>query len=407
MTTLTPATVPAGLTEAPPAARRWFANGRSAEADARTAGAQAASAALAGRTASLVIVFCPVSMDLAAMLDGVRSEAGDVPLIGCTGNPLFAGAATAEPSVAVSALGGDGFEVAVSVARNVSAGQRAAGIHVAEHVATLTREHQVLMMLCDGLAGDGHEVVRGAYSVVGASVPLVGGCAADDLAMVETFQFYSDDDGVHIVSDALVAAAIGSDAPIGVGVAHGWHRVGEPMLVTDSADGLVRTIDGEPALDVFLDRTNAPPSILNDNKAFQTFCLQHPFGISRRDNEDLRCVADGNPENGSLTCLVDVPQGALIWLMEPRDDSLIACVDDAFDAALAPLGDARPLGFLAFDCIARHAVIGADGITGELDRLVDRATGAPLTGFVTYGEVARIRGSRGMHQLTLVLVAFA
>jgi hypothetical protein len=32
--------------------------------------------------------------------------------------------------------------------------------------------------LSDGLGGNQEEVIRGAYSVVGASVPLVGGCAA-------------------------------------------------------------------------------------------------------------------------------------------------------------------------------------------------------------------------------------
>ncbi len=46
------------------------------------------------------------------------------------------------------------------------------------------------------------EVVRGAYGVVGAGVPLVGGCAGDDLKMTRTFQLYDD----HLLTDAVVGA---------------------------------------------------------------------------------------------------------------------------------------------------------------------------------------------------------
>ena len=155
-------------------------------------------------------------------------------------------------------LGGDGFEVRISAAQNVAGGQRAAGEEVAAAVQELTSEHKVLVLLADGLAGEQHELVRGAYSVVGGTVPLAGGCAADNYLYEKTFQFYADADGVRVMTDAVVAAAIGSDAPIGVGVAHGWRKYGDPMVVTSSDGGTVHTLDGELALDVFSQRTNAP-----------------------------------------------------------------------------------------------------------------------------------------------------
>jgi len=54
------------------------------------------------------------------------------------------------------------------------------------------RPHRALLLLTDGLAGDQQEIVRGAYGVVGATVPLVGGCAGDDLKMRATFQLHGD-----------------------------------------------------------------------------------------------------------------------------------------------------------------------------------------------------------------------
>lgn len=390
-----------------PAARRWFGTGRSIEGDARLAGERATAAALDGRQASLVIVFCPTTIDLQAMIEGVRAQAGDVPLIGCTGVAQYAMEGSVDPAVVVSALGGDGFEIRTSVASHVSADQRAAGEQVAETVHLLTREHKMLLLLNDGLAGEAHELVRGAYSVVGATVPLAGGCASDDLDYVGTSQFFSDADGVHVLSDAVVAAAIGSDAPIGIGVAHGWHKVGEPMVVTSSEGGHVRTLDGQPALDVFLKRAGATRSATEDMQAFAHFAMGHPLGMSRRSGEDIRIIHGCDTEDGSLTSLADVPQGALLWSMESDKDSLVASVDDAYQESIAPLDGAPALGFLAFDCAVRHLFLGPDGLSEELGRLVGSTDGAPFAGFYTYGEVARTRGAQGMHHLTLVLVAFA
>ena len=104
----------------------------------------------------------------------------------------------------------------------------------------------VLMVLSDGLAGDQEEVVRGTYRAVGATIPLVGGCAGDDLKMASTFQFH----GNEVLHNAVVAAAIASDVPLGIGVRHGWRRVGEPMVVTGSEGNRLFTLDDQPALDL-------------------------------------------------------------------------------------------------------------------------------------------------------------
>jgi hypothetical protein len=392
--------------EAVPTQRRWFGSGRSCQSDAGAAGAEAAREALAGRQASLVMVFCPAGIDYEAMLNGVRSEAGDAPLIGCTGVAQLAQTGPAQPSVVVSVLGGDGFEVRISAARNVTGGQRAAGEQVAGTVQDLTREHKLLVLLADGLAGEQHELVRGAYSVVGGTVPLAGGCAADNYLYEKTFQFYADADGVQVLSDAVVAAAIGSDAPIGVGVAHGWRKHGDPMVVTSSNGGTVNTLDGEPALSVFSERVSAPETMAPDTAAFRFFAMKHPLGMSRRSGEDIRVIHEGNVADGSIKSLVAVPQGALLWAMETDREGLLSSVDDAYAEAVEPLEGVPPIGFLAFDCGVRFMFLEPDGVRDEVAKFVNRAAGAPFGGFYTYGEIARTRGARGMHHLTLVIVAF-
>jgi hypothetical protein len=92
-----------------------------------------------------------------------------------------------------------------------------------------------------------------ALQVLGAGVPLVGGSAGDDLKMTQTFQLHDD----QVLTDSVVAAGIASNAPLGIGVRHGWRRVGKPMLVTVSAGNRVYTLDERPALDVYLEHLDA------------------------------------------------------------------------------------------------------------------------------------------------------
>ena len=125
--------------------------------------------------------------------------------------------------------------------------------------------------------------IRGAYSAVGAAVPLVGGCAGDDLAMQKTYQMFDGD----VLENAVLAAAIASDAPFGIGVQHGWRKVGGAMLVTEGSGNRVQSLDGKPALDVYLDRLGAPEQARTDPAAFTRFALTHPFGISRRSGEEV------------------------------------------------------------------------------------------------------------------------
>src|SRR6185295_767997 len=184
--------------------------------------------------------------------------------------------------------GGD-FSVATAAAAGASERLREAGAEAAACLEKVQEKpHRVLMMLTDGLAGDQQQIVRGAYSVVGAAVKLVGGCAGDDLKMKATFQLHGD----QVLSDAVVAAAIGSDAPLGIGVRHGWRRVGDPMLITHSDGNLLYSLDDEPALDTYLRRLNAPDDAYTDAAAFTRFAMTHPLGMSRRSGEEVRFVAE-------------------------------------------------------------------------------------------------------------------
>ena len=67
-----------------PETLRWVASGHSRDVDGYRAGHEAASRAVAGRQASLVLVFCSDAYDLAALQRGVNKATGGAPMVGCS-----------------------------------------------------------------------------------------------------------------------------------------------------------------------------------------------------------------------------------------------------------------------------------------------------------------------------------
>src|SRR3954471_9818527 len=105
---------------------RWLAVGQSRDSSPRSAGAEAARAAVLRANADLVVVFCSDAYDLDKLQAGISEVSGDTPLIGCSTAGEIASSGPGDATVVVAALGG-GFEVETSVATGASGCLRDAG----------------------------------------------------------------------------------------------------------------------------------------------------------------------------------------------------------------------------------------------------------------------------------------
>ena len=67
-----------------------------------------------------------------------------------------------------------------------------------------------------------------------------------------------------------------------------------------------------------------------------------------------------------------------------------------------------PRALIVFDCNARLQALGAEGAADEVALIASHAgDDAAVGGLYTWGEIARVRGSAGFHQQTLVVLALA
>ncbi|WIM99518.1 FIST N-terminal domain-containing protein [Actinoplanes oblitus] len=383
--------------------QRWFGVGRSLLTDPAEAGTQACQAALGGRRAGLLIVFASLSHATREMAAAVHAAAGgDVLMIGCSTSGEYTPDGPGA-GVVVNALGG--FAASVRAVPHDSMDLYAAGETVASALDDVAAEHRVLLMLGDGRSGDQQEVVRGAYAISGARVPLIGGCAGDNVTQTGTFAFFSDGGDVQLLPNAVLGAALGSPSPFGIGLAHGWHRTGEPMVVTRSEGGKIYELDGEPALDVYLRRTGGAAELATDPEAFLRFAPIRPLGLARRTGEDVRIIFECDAGERSISGLADTPEGAMVWVMAAETGEVVDAAAAAGRAAADAVEGAAPLGVLVFDCCVRPIALGREHTDLATERLRDALAPIPFGGFYSNGEIVRQSGAKGMHHLTVAALA--
>lgn len=384
---------------------RWVRVGTSAAAEAERAVHEALAPILELGLPKLAIVFCSPAHDLAVISRLVKQAVGDSEVIGCSSAGELIRDHALSGGLLIWALGGQGFSVSTGFGQgSVEQGLRQAAAEAARCLDQLERrQHTLLFLLADGLCGDQMEVVRGAYEVCGARVPLIGACAGDDMALQSTRQIHED----RVLTHAVVAAAISSDAPMAIGIAHGWQPLSEPMLVTESHGTTLVSLDDRPALDVYFEQYQAPDEVRNDPSQFFAFAHTRPVGIARRNRTEIRYVYAADYDQRTITVFAEVPQGAMAYLMQGSCNSVLEATAEVCALAERDLQGLPALGFMVLECVARKSLLDQAGLLDASLRLPTVRDGVSVGGFYTYGEIARTEGAGGLHNQTVVALALA
>ena len=384
---------------------RWVRVGTSSNQEPERAVAEALAPVLEMGQPKLAILFCSPAQDLSQVSRLVKQAIGNNEVIGCSSAGELIRDHALSGGLVIWALGGDGFNVSTGFGLGTpEEGLRNAAAEAARCIERVERkQHTLMFLLADGLCGDQMEVVRGAYDICGAHVPLMGGCAGDDMALQSTRQIHEG----TLLTHAVVAAAISSDAPMAIGIAHGWQPLSEPMLVTESHGTTVVSLDDRPALDVYLDAYDAPAEVRENPEAFFRFAHTRPIGIARRNRTEIRYVYSADYEKRTVTVFAEVPQGAMAYLMQGSCNSVLEATAEVCALAEESLKGHPARGFMVLECVARKSLLDQEGLLDASLRLPTVKEGISVGGFYTYGEIARTDGAGGLHNQTVVALAVA
>jgi hypothetical protein len=362
---------------------------------------ESAVAAL-GREAGLVLVFTSGEVDLDAAASEAQEAAGGALVAGMTGTGVIDAGGLLKSgcsAIAFSSSLSTGIGV-VEAGDSRTAGRDA----TAEALAAIDdAAHCVLLLFVDSESGDQAEFVAGAYAVAGGRIPLAGGAAGG----LERARFANG----RALSSGVVAVAIGSRAPIGVGVAHGCVARGAPSIVTRSQGSNVVQLDGRPAEAVYLEKLGVDGVELDDRE-FETLAMVHPLAEPELSGALRPRYVRGRSADGTLVCATSIERNAAVAVCDQAPRAIIrsarAAVEDAVSQLQGPAEAA-----LVFDCAARSAWFRGPLAAALAQRELESVSATfgepapPLAGVFTRGEIGRARGAKADRNHSVVVTAFS
>ncbi len=373
------------------------------------AGADAVSTAisnLGGVSPHIVFLFSSIQYDQPEVVRGARSVMSqDTILVGASAAGEITSAVTVFDAVNAMALSSDTARFSVGICRDVKQDSAKAGADSARDLLERAGgKIDLLIMLPDGLNGNGAAIVRGIQSVVGETFPIIGGSAGDDYLFKQTWQYYQNE----VVTDAVITIGISGDFSFGFGVRHGWEPIGLPLKVTKSDGAILKEVDGKPALKVYEEYFGKEAEELI-RQPIARMAYTYPLGMSVEGSDELliRDPVIAN-EKGEITTAAEIPEGITIRLMLGDRDKAIKAAHEAAAVAIGQLGGRAPRAILMFNCMARNRLLGVH--CHEENHEVQSVIGndVPMAGFYTYGEQGPLLGKKNtkayFHNETMTLL---
>jgi len=389
--------------------------GVSTNTDDYKAGEEAAKKAieeLGEKNPDVLIIFAAPKFKHQRMLDGVSSITKKTPMIGGTTAGEISTYGLSVNSVVVMALKSEDIDFFVGIGKGISKSENKAGRQLAKSVLKKPskKSKKTLLMLPDGLAGDGLRVIQGAQEVLGEYFEIVGGSLGDEDKFKNTYQYYNG----KVYQDTVVGMLFRSDKiETGTGVRSGWESVGARFKCTSAKGNVVYKFGNKTALQTYTEFLGPARA-----KKLPAIGLEYPMGlvderakIEGYDYFQIRCPVGINKKEGSVTFAASIPEGKEVTLTYSSRSSIINGSKLSAEQSRKTLGNTKPRLIMMFSCVARKMVLGRR--TNEEVDCVKQVFGKniPLIGFYTYGEIGpidkRIKSLRNTrwHNETVVIWA--
>ncbi len=247
---------------------------------------------------------------------------------------------------------------------------------ISNHAEAHSIQNPAIFCFTDALASKKANLIDSLYNCWGPEANYVGGGAG-------SLSFKPFPCIIHHDSVSENTAVIGvMDAPIHVGVAHGWTPISEPIKVTETEGNTIISLNWEPAIDIYRKqiKLHSGVDILHEN--FFDVAKSYPLGLVRLDSE-MTIRDPYASEDGKLHIVDHVPEGDYIRMMNGNMDSLLQGAQKAVFVASKPTTHKDSEQFCV-DCISRVLYMQED-FSKELSLL---NKDKPMNGILSIGEIA-------------------
>lgn len=367
-----------------------------------------------------VMLFATVGYRQEMLLKSVRAATAQAPLIGCSVAGTITMGAVDESNFAVTVmvfksddmrfvhglstgLKDDSFEVGESVGKSLAA--------VSTKEPDMHTAAKALFLFLEGTAANFKAFMEGLrhHSDLEKSIPAVGGFAADNHAIVQTFQYYND----QIVTDGVAWALLSGEVTVASVVSHGCVPLGEKHTVTKSDRNLVYEVDNLPVLEVL--GRHLTKSELDDwgitatMVAWALKASESSSGETLDDEADtfIRAMITKNEQTGAINFLTDIPIGSEFWFARRDPETILANSNKMTDELVEQLQAKTPKLIFHVECVGRGKLIFREQEKLKLlnNRQARIGTDIPWLGLYSFGEIGPIADHNQLHNFTSILTA--
>ncbi len=335
-------------------------------------------AALAHPDAALVMFFCSVAYDMAALAAEFSRQFAGMEVIGCTTAGEITPLGYMDGSLTGFSLSAADCRVRTACIEDLAGQPPDAGFCAAQDaLATLAEAGQAPdvdntfgLLLIDGMCGHEEIVVSTMHWAMG-TIPLLGGSAGDDMRLKHTFIYHNG--AFH--RNAALLALVQTTRPFRA--FRSQHFTGGPakMVVTraDPARRIVHEINAEPAAAEYARIAGLPPGLVTPE-----LVAEKPLMVKIGGEYYVRSIQQVLP-CGSLLFYSAMEQGVVLTLAERHD--LLGHLGGLFASIRADLGP--PELVIGFDCVLRAREAERHQIRHQAGRML---ADNKVIGFSTYGE---------------------
>jgi len=359
----------------------------------------------------LAFVFSSIEFAQTTVLKIISGALGSLTLVGCSSMAIISNQGIFKHGLVIILLSlPDDIYLNAAYVKEISAKSTTfAGEELGEKLLygfkNIRRDLSVIFS--DGLIRDESGLLLGLQERLGASFPLAGAAASDNLTFKRTYQYFNNE----VLSDAACGIIFGGKLNFGLGIKHGWKPLGKPRYVTKSSGNIVYEIDGVPAAGIYKEYLDS--DLIRLRKELKRISILYPIGIYLTGEEEylLRNILSIE-DNEALVFQGNVPQGSQIRLMIGTKESCLAATEEAVDEVKKGLLGHRCDFVLVFDSVSRYILLGRHA-KQELEIIKEKlGKDTPIIGIYTYGEQAPLKainyqGRAYFHNQTIAILGIS
>lgn len=355
-----------------------------------------------GQSAGLVLVFgARAILEKDGLIEQIKKSYPGAHVMGCSTAGEISGVQVSDDSCVATAVS---FEHTELKGNSIRLGHVKDSYQAGEALAqSLDPDGLVhVMVLSDGLAVNGSDLVRGLTRNLPDSVTLTGGLAGDGDRFEKTLVFW---DAAPQKDTIAILGLYGDRLKVGYGSLGGWDPFGPDRLITRSKGNVLYELDGQSALELY-------KRYLGEHAAgLPATGLLFPLSLRTTVGETgvVRTILSVNEQDQSMTFAGDVPEGSYARLMKANFDRLIDGATGAAKISLVAVGEETVDLAILISCVGRKLVLRQrieEEVEGVCQILGEQTV---LTGFYSYGELCPFTpGAKcELHNQTMTITTFS